>query len=72
MLYEVITPLFTPKAGWSEQDPADWWSATQIAMKQAVQKSGADKNDIIALGFSGQMHGLVALDKDNCVSYNFV
>jgi len=60
-------PLFTPKAGWSEQDPADWWSATQIAMKQAVQKSGADKNDIIALGFSGQMHGLVALDKDNCV-----
>ncbi len=60
-------PLFTPKAGWSEQDPADWWSATQKAMKQAVQKSGADKNDIIALGFSGQMHGLVALDKDNRV-----
>jgi len=61
-------PLSTPKAGWSEQNPADWWAATQKAMKQAVSESGVDAGDIIALGFSGQMHGLVALDKaDNVV-----
>lgn len=58
-------PISTPKAGWSEQNPADWWAATKKAMKQAVQKSGAAADDIIALGFSGQMHGLVALDSSN-------
>lgn len=60
-------PLSTPKPGWSEQNPADWWAATKKAMKQAVADSGADPKDIIGLGFSGQMHGLVALDKDNNV-----
>jgi len=60
-------PLSIPKEGWSEQDPADWWAGTQKAMKAAVEKSGVDNKDIVGLGFSGQMHGLVALDKDNKV-----
>lgn len=58
-------PCYNPKPGWSEQDPADWWEATQKAMGQAVKTSGVDKKDIVALGFSGQMHGLVSLDKDD-------
>ncbi len=60
-------PLSTPQEGWSEQDPADWWAGTKKAMKAAVEKSGVDKKDVVGLGFSGQMHGLVALDKDNQV-----
>ena len=60
-------PCYMPKPGWSEQDPADWWKATKKAMRAAVEQSGADRNDIVALGFSGQMHGLVALDKDDNV-----
>jgi len=60
-------PLSIPKEGWSEQNPADWWEGTKKAMKAAVQVSGVDKDEIIALGFSGQMHGLVALDENNNV-----
>ncbi|HHU90530.1 MAG TPA: xylulokinase [Clostridiaceae bacterium] len=60
-------PYYTPNPGWSEQDPSDWYKATKEAMKKAVEKSGADKKDIIALGFSGQMHGLVALDDNDNV-----
>ncbi len=55
-------PLSTPKPGWSEQDPADWGEAAGKAMRKAA--SCVDKNDIAGLGFSGQMHGLVALGHD--------
>ncbi len=50
-------PLSTPHAGWSEQDPEDWWRATQSALA-ALGASG----EIAGIGLSGQMHGLVALD----------
>jgi xylulokinase len=61
-------PCYTPKPGWSEQTPEDWWQASKKAMLQAVKESGVDRNDITALGFSGQMHGLVALDdKDQVI-----
>jgi xylulokinase len=63
-------PLYTPKPAWSEQDPADWWKGTQEALKEML--SGIDKGKIAAVGFSGQMHGLVALDKDNKVIRNAI
>ena len=56
-------PLYTPHDGWSEQDPADWWAGTCDAMKAAVEQSGVKPSDIVGLSFSGQMHGLVALDE---------
>src|SRR3954451_7275997 len=46
-------PLSTPQPGWSEQDPDDWWRATQRVLERLP--SGP-------VGFSGQMHGLVTLD----------
>ena len=30
---EVPYPLSTPKPGWSEQDPDDWWAATEQALE---------------------------------------
>ena len=48
-------PLSTPQPGWSEQDPEDWWRATQAVL--AALPEGA-------IGLSGQMHGLVALGDD--------
>ncbi len=53
-------PLYTPRPAWSEQDPEDWWKATQDALKEML--ADVDKSKIAAIGFSGQMHGLVALD----------
>ncbi len=60
-------PLSTPRNGWSEQNPADWWEGTKKAIRNVVDSSGVDSKDIAGVGFSGQMHGLVALDKDDRV-----
>ena len=48
--------LSTPRPGWSEQDPEDWWTATAAAL------ADLGPLDIAGIGLSGQMHGLVALD----------
>lgn len=60
-------PLYTPRPGWAEQHPADWWEAVKHGLKAIVQKASVSKEDIAGVSFSGQMHGLVALDKDNHV-----
>ena len=53
---EVSYPLSTPRPGWAEQDPEDWWRAT----RQALDGLGVERP--AGIGLSGQMHGLVALD----------
>jgi len=56
-------PLYMYDDGRSEQDPADWWNQTADGLKELCQ--GYD--DIAAVSFSGQMHGLVALDENDNV-----
>ncbi len=55
--------LITPKPGWVEQNPLDWWEACSGAIKQAVRSSGRGA-DIAGIGFSGQMQGSTLMDKD--------
>ena len=45
-------PLSTPKPGWAEQGPEDWWQASQRVLAQLPAGP---------VGLSGQMHGLVVL-----------
>src|SRR3954469_6216745 len=52
---EVAYPLSTPRPGWSEQNPEDWWEATQQALEGLT-------DGVAGIGLSGQMHGLVTLD----------
>lgn len=60
-------PLMSPRPGWSEQNPDDWWDATVETVKK-VMKAGKIKPDEIAgIGLSGQMHGSVFLDKQQNV-----
>lgn len=54
-----------PNPSWSEQHPDVWYNAFLEAVKELL--SGVDAEKVRAIGFGGQMHGLVALDKDNCV-----
>ena len=58
---EVTYPVSTPKPGWSEQDPEDWWRATSEAFK------ALEAPEVSGIGLSGQMHGLVALDASDKV-----
>ena len=54
-------PLATPRPGWTEQDPEDWWRATETALARLGAR------DVAGIGLSGQMHGLVALDERDSV-----
>jgi len=58
-------PLSTPKPGWAEQNPADWWKTTVESIRAAVAQAGVGKDDIKGIGLSGQMHGTVFLDDSN-------
>ena len=53
-------PLSTPRPGWAEQDPEDWWRAAEEALE-------ALDVDPAAIGYSGQMHGLVVQDEQDRV-----
>ena len=54
-------PISSPKPGWSEQNPADWWSAACAATKSVLKKAKLRGGDVSAIGLSGQMHGSVFL-----------
>jgi xylulokinase len=56
-------PLSTPRPGWAEQDPEDWWHASE---KVLARVGGSDPR-ACRIGLSGQMHGLVCLDDHNRV-----
>lgn len=54
-------PLFLPKVNWTEQNPDDWFHAFLDALKALRRRN--DLSLVASLSFSGQMHGLVLLDK---------
>lgn len=57
-------PLYQPKNGWAEQNPEDWKDATLETLKKVIRISGVKAERIKGIGLSGQMHGLVMLDKN--------
>ena len=50
--------LSTPRPGWCEQDPEDWWQAAQACLARLPEGE---------IGLTGQMHGLVVLDAEGRV-----
>jgi xylulokinase len=55
-------PLSTPRPGWSEQDPEDWWEGASAALAEV-----SAGRSVAGIGLSGQMHGLVVLDAEGRV-----
>src|SRR5581483_3892223 len=60
-------PFASPKIGWAEQDPRDWYKATGTAIREVIASARVDANDIAAVGLAGQMHGAVLLDENDQV-----
>lgn len=58
-------PLSFPQPGWSEQAPAHWWNACLTGIPELL--ADFDAAQVRAMGAGGQMHGLVALNKDDQV-----
>ena len=52
---------------WSEQNPSDWWQATNLAMAQLKQSHSSELSAVKAIGLSGQMHGATLIDKHDQV-----
>jgi len=68
-------PISNPHPMWSEQNPEDWWQATCRAIHRGLSDAGLKPSEIKGVGLSGQMVGLVALDKDcqvirPCIMWN--
>lgn len=60
-------PLSTPRPGWAEQNPDDWFDGVVRGLKEILAHPDVCKSDLVGLSFSGQMHGLVALDRQKKV-----
>ncbi|MBE6757193.1 MAG: xylulokinase [Ruminococcaceae bacterium] len=58
-------PVQYPRPAWSEQHPADWWAAFMDGVQALL--SEVDRTAVRAIGFGGQMHGLVVLDESDAV-----
>ena len=57
----------SPKPGWAEHDPKEWYEATLNSLKFLSQKSGSLIDKVVVIGITGQMHGSVFLDENNDV-----
>jgi xylulokinase len=54
-------PILTPQPGFAVQNPEDWWAGTVQAIRGACAQAGSP--DVKAVGFSGQMHGPLLMDR---------
>ena len=52
---------------WAEQRPENWWEAAVEAIRGVLAEAHITGRDVRGIGLSGQMHGLVILDKENTV-----
>ncbi len=66
-------PIYHPFPEWSEQNPEDWWNAVKNGLKKLLV--GQNGDNVKGISFAGQMHGLIAMDKNGqvirpCILWN--
>ena len=60
-------PMIALRSGWAEQDPELWWDHATKSLQNCLKKSKINSSEIVAIGISYQMHGLVCVDKNSNV-----
>src|SRR5271170_889055 len=60
-------PFASPHEGWAEQNPCDWWAAVCSAIPECLARGKTAPSEISGIALTGQMHGLVLLDRDGRV-----
>ncbi len=56
-----------PEPGWSEQSPDLWWDGAVASIRSVLATTEVAGKEIAAVGLTGQMHGLVLLDRADAV-----
>ena len=57
-------PIISVRTGWAEQQPEMWWNNMKLALAEVMNEAHASGDDVVAIGISYQMHGLVCVDKE--------
>ncbi len=61
---ETEMDIIARQKGWAEQQPEVWWENLVHVTNKLFEKSGTSRKEVVSIGISYQMHGLVLLDKD--------
>lgn len=61
---EKEAPIMAVKAGWAEQEPQMWWDNAKLSLKKVMADASVTGEEIVAIGISYQMHGLVCVDRN--------
>lgn len=59
--------LSSPRAGWAEENPAEWWENVRAIIAELLQQSGLDAMAIKAVGVTGMLPAVVLLDAEGNV-----
>jgi xylulokinase len=68
-------PFETPRPGWAEQHPDLFWNGTVQSIRAVLDRAGTTGGEVLAVGLTGQMHGMTLLDADGevvrpCILWN--
>jgi len=56
--------LYYPRVGWVEQKPEDFYSSVVNTVREILRKSQVNPKDVASIAFSGQMAGILGIDKN--------
>lgn len=57
--------IMRPQPEWGEQRPGDWWQAIIAATRAALRAANVDPAQVLGIGVTGQMHGVVLIGEDH-------
>lgn len=64
---ETEMEIMAQQPGWAEQDPETWWNNLVLATEKLFSNATVNRKEVVAIGISYQMHGLVLIDKQKNV-----
>ncbi len=64
---ETSSTLSSPRAGWAEAYPAEWWENVGTTTRRCLADAGASNESVAGIGVSGMVPTLILLDKNGNV-----